>query len=90
LIFCIFCCRSTTWAISFYERNGFRLVEEEAKKNDLLLTYWFSKELGELNGGASEKRTNQMATASVVLADEKWWKCQDQDAAGEGEVEGGK
>jgi hypothetical protein len=54
------------------------------------LTYWFSKELGELNGGASEKRTNQMATASVVLADEKWWKCQDQDAAGEGEVEGGK
>jgi ribosomal protein S18 acetylase RimI-like enzyme len=67
---------STTWAIEFYQRNGFKLVEDEGKKIDLLLTYWFTKELGDLNDGSSEKRTTQMAS-SVVLADARWWELQE-------------
>jgi GNAT superfamily N-acetyltransferase len=31
--------KAATWAIRFYEKNGFRLVDEE-EKNHLLRTYW--------------------------------------------------
>ena len=31
--------RAATWAIEFYQKNGFRLVDEE-EKNRLLKTYW--------------------------------------------------
>jgi GNAT superfamily N-acetyltransferase len=31
--------KAATWAIRFYEKNGFRLVSEE-EKNRLLRTYW--------------------------------------------------
>lgn len=31
--------KAATWAIHFYEKNGFRLVSEE-EKNRLLRTYW--------------------------------------------------
>ena len=31
--------RAATWAISFYQKNGFRLVDED-EKNRLLKTYW--------------------------------------------------
>jgi N-acetylglutamate synthase-like GNAT family acetyltransferase len=48
-----------TWAIRFYEKNGFRLVSREEK--DLLLkNYWTISE-------------RQIET-SVVLVDEKWFK----------------
>jgi N-acetylglutamate synthase-like GNAT family acetyltransferase len=50
-----------TWAIHFYEKNGFRLVSKEEK--DLLLKkYWTISE-------------RQIET-SVVLVDEKWFKRQ--------------
>lgn len=31
--------RAATWAVEFYQKNGFRLVDEE-EKNRLLKTYW--------------------------------------------------
>ena len=31
--------KATTWAVKFYQQNGFRLVDEE-EKNRLLKTYW--------------------------------------------------
>ena len=31
--------RAATWAIEFYQKNGFRLVDED-EKNRLLKTYW--------------------------------------------------
>jgi N-acetylglutamate synthase-like GNAT family acetyltransferase len=32
--------RAATWAIRFYERHGFRLVDENVEKVRLLKTYW--------------------------------------------------
>ncbi len=46
-----------TWAVSFYRKNGYRLVSE-AEKNRLLNTYWAIP-------------ARQVET-SVVLADRKW------------------
>lgn len=46
------------WAISFYEKHGFKLVEEKYKDN-LLKKYWSIPQ-------------RQMEN-SVVLADEKWF-----------------
>ena len=52
-----------TWAVRFYEKRGFRLVNKEAKDR-LLRAYW-----------SIPKR--QIET-SVVLADEKWFESQTQ------------
>ena len=49
--------KAATWAIHFYEKNGFRLVGTE-EKNQLLATYWTIS-------------ARQVET-SVVLVDSKW------------------
>ena len=49
--------KAATWAIRFYEKNGFRLVGTE-EKNRLLATYWTIP-------------ARQVAT-SAVLVDSKW------------------
>jgi N-acetylglutamate synthase-like GNAT family acetyltransferase len=46
-----------TWAIRFYQKNGYRLLRE-AEKNDLLTKYWNIPE--------------RQVETSVVLADRKW------------------
>lgn len=46
------------WAVHFYEKHGFRLVDSETK-NRLLRTYWNIPE--------------RQVDTSVVLADERWW-----------------
>jgi len=47
------------WAIRFYEKHGFRMVDPQ-QKDELLRRYWSIPE-------------RQMET-SVVLADAKWWE----------------
>jgi GNAT superfamily N-acetyltransferase len=49
--------RAATWAIRFYEKNGFRLISD-AEKNRVLPTYWTIP-------------ARQVET-SVVLVDSKW------------------
>jgi N-acetylglutamate synthase-like GNAT family acetyltransferase len=49
--------KAATWAISFYQKHGFTLVDEETK-NKLLKKYWTIPD-------------RQIET-SVVLADKKW------------------
>jgi N-acetylglutamate synthase-like GNAT family acetyltransferase len=46
-----------TWAVAFYQRNGYRLLPE-AEKNRLLRTYWRIPE--------------RQVETSVVLAGRKW------------------
>ena len=46
------------WAIRFYERHGFRMVDNE-EKNRLLKKYWIIPE--------------RQVETSIVLADAKWW-----------------
>jgi N-acetylglutamate synthase-like GNAT family acetyltransferase len=46
-----------TWAIRFYQKNGYRLLSE-AEKNDLLRKYW--------------NIPGRQVQTSVVLADRKW------------------
>ena len=46
-----------TWAIRFYQKNGYRLLSE-AEKNALLKKYWNIPE--------------RQVQTSVVLADRKW------------------
>ena len=60
------------WAIRFYEKNDFKLIENVEEKNRLLRTYWFCEGLGTLNDPTSEHRKKQM-DASVILADKKWF-----------------
>jgi len=48
---------AATWAIGFYEKHGFRLVEE-AEKNRLLRRYWAIPD--------------RQVETSVVLADARW------------------
>jgi N-acetylglutamate synthase-like GNAT family acetyltransferase len=50
--------KAALWAIKFYQKYGYRLVDE-ATKNRLLKTYWSIPE--------------RQVETSVVLADEKWW-----------------
>ena len=50
-----------SWAISFYEKNGYTLVSEE-EKNRLLSKYWSIPE--------------RQVDTSVVLANQTWWKAQ--------------
>lgn len=52
---------SARWAISFYERHGFHLVDEE-EKSRLLQKYWTIPD--------------RQAETSVVLADEKYKKAE--------------
>ncbi len=47
------------WAVRFYEKNGFKLLSRE-QGNELQRKYWSSPEI--------------KIKASVVLADEKWFK----------------
>ena len=49
--------KTADWAISFYEKHGFRLVDEE-EKNRLLKKYWAIPD--------------RQVETSVVLADEKY------------------
>lgn len=49
--------KAASWAISFYEKNGFCLVDE-AEKNHLLKKYW--------------KIPDRQVETSVVLVDEKY------------------
>lgn len=50
-----------TWAIRFYQKHGFQMVDSE-EKDRLLRRYWMIPE-------------RQIET-SVVLADPKWWESQ--------------
>jgi GNAT superfamily N-acetyltransferase len=50
---------AATWAIAFYQKNGYRLLPEE-EKNRLLRKYWTIPE--------------RQVETSVVLADPKWGK----------------
>lgn len=50
--------RAATWAIDFYKKNGFDLVEPESKKDSLLKKYW-------------DIPQRQVET-SVVLAGPQW------------------
>jgi len=54
---------NTHWAVSFYERNGFRLVPPE-EKDKLLRKYWSIPE--------------RQVEASVVLANEEWFKSKEK------------
>lgn len=54
--------KAASWAIGFYEKNGFCLVDEE-EKNDLLKRYWTIS-------------ARQVET-SVVLVDEKYKRLKD-------------
>jgi L-amino acid N-acyltransferase YncA len=51
------------WAVRFYEKHGFRLVDRETK-NRLLRTYWSIPE--------------RQVETSVVLADRRWWAAHPQ------------
>lgn len=54
--------KAAHWAISFYEKHGFSLVDEE-EKNSLLKKYWTIPD--------------RQVETSVVLADEKYKKLKD-------------
>jgi GNAT superfamily N-acetyltransferase len=49
---------NATWAVSFYRKHGFRLLERE-EKNRMLRTYWTIPE--------------RQVETSVVLGDESWF-----------------
>lgn len=51
---------NAVWAIRFYERHGFRLMNSPDKKNQLLKRYWTIPE--------------RQAETSVVLADSSYWE----------------
>ena len=57
---------AASWAISFYQKNGYTLVSEE-EKNRLLRRYWSIPE--------------RQVEASVVLADQTWHQFQSEDSA---------
>jgi GNAT superfamily N-acetyltransferase len=51
--------KAATWAVAFYERRGFRLVSDTAKR-DLLQRYWTVPD--------------RQIEESVVLADDRWFE----------------
>jgi GNAT superfamily N-acetyltransferase len=57
---------AASWAISFYEKNGYRIVSEE-EKNRLLKTYWLIPE--------------RQVETSVVLVNQAWYNTQHEAAA---------
>ncbi len=54
------------WAIAFYERHGFRVVDEETKDR-LLRRYW--------------SIPDRQIETSVVLADERWRRSRDDESS---------
>lgn len=58
-----------SWAIRFYEKNGFRLVGQE-EKDRLLPKYW--------------QISRRQQETSVVLADASWWKTSRPEASSVG------
>ncbi len=50
---------AASWAISFYQKNGYTLVSEEEEKNRLLRKYWSIPE--------------RQVETSVVLANKTWY-----------------
>ena len=58
---------AASWAVSFYQKNGYTLVSEE-EKNRLLRRYWSIPE--------------RQIEASVVLANQSWHQDQSEDSAG--------
>ncbi len=54
------------WAVRFYEKYGFKMVDTETK-NRLLKTYWTIPD--------------RQVETSVVLADQRWWAAQGKEAA---------
>ena len=54
--------KAATWAMKFYEKYDYRLVDEETKTR-LLKTYWSIPE--------------RQVDTSVVLADALWWETND-------------
>ena len=56
---------AASWAVSFYQKNGYSLVSEE-EKNRLLRKYWSIPE--------------RQVETSVVLANQAWYRTQSDDA----------
>ncbi len=56
---------AASWAVSFYQKNGYTLVSEE-EKNRLLRRYWSIPE--------------RQVSTSVVLANQTWHRSQCEDA----------
>jgi len=57
---------TASWAVSFYQKNGYTLVSEE-EKNRLLRKYWSIPE--------------RQVETSVVLANPTWYRIQSDDSA---------
>jgi GNAT superfamily N-acetyltransferase len=58
---------AASWAIRFYEKYGFQLIEPEERKNKLLEKYW--------------PVSRCQIETSVVLADEKWFRLDKRNSA---------
>jgi N-acetylglutamate synthase-like GNAT family acetyltransferase len=56
---------AASWAISFYQKNGYTIISEE-EKNRLLRRYWSIPE--------------RQVETSVVLADQTWLQTQSEDS----------
>lgn len=56
---------AASWAVSFYQKNGYKLVSEE-EKNRLLRRYWMIPE--------------RQVETSVVLANQTWHQTQTEDS----------
>ena len=56
---------AASWAVSFYQKNGYKLVSEE-KKNLLLRRYWSIPE--------------RQVDTSVVLANQTWHQAQSEES----------
>lgn len=56
--------RDASWAISFYEKHGFKLVDQE-ERDRLLRKYW--------------SISQRQREGSVVLANKKWFKLKESD-----------
>ena len=56
---------AASWAVSFYQKNGYKLVSEE-KKNLLLRRYWSIPE--------------RQVETSVVLANQTWHPAQSEES----------
>jgi N-acetylglutamate synthase-like GNAT family acetyltransferase len=59
--------KAATWAIQFYEKNGFTLVSED-EKNRLLTIYW--------------SIPDRQVEESVVLADQRWRETRSRHSPG--------
>jgi hypothetical protein len=57
---------AASWAVSFYQKNGYKLVSEK-EKNRLLRRYWSIPE--------------RQVETSVVLVNQRWQQDQSEDIA---------